>query len=254
MPAPLAECRVPSRGVGGFPQLKEASCGYMWEVASVAASPCPLPRVCPPRFPFRKRMVQRGMELGCGAHCPKCPGAAVGVVCAHCKGTPGEMRGWVPGEAVPPGPSTLTGLCWLPPGHCGEERDAAAAGSKMHQQQRQQPPLCPAAWRGTSTAPTSPQHLQWPWQHISALQCGVIGDLGFRHSPVTCGTTCERGNIFTQTWTRAWLPLGPPALHGTLQGQPLSLNPPQLPLLLPPPEATRRTVVTRTRCALGTGW
>ncbi|OPJ84280.1 hypothetical protein AV530_015738 [Patagioenas fasciata monilis] len=56
---------------------------------------------------------------GVQSPCPKCPGAAVGGAYAHCKGIPG---------------------------HCREERDAAAASSKMHQQQRQQPSLCSAAW------------------------------------------------------------------------------------------------------------
>lgn len=157
MPVPLTWCRVPSQcGAEGVPPAAGGGLQTHVRGGLTGCQPLPAPPHLPLRVSFQEEDGSARDGAGVQSPCPRCPGAAVGGACAHCKGTPGEMRGWVPGEVAPLGPSTLTGLCWLPPGHCREERDAAAASNKMHQQQRQQPPLCSAACEGPGQHPRPP--------------------------------------------------------------------------------------------------
>lgn len=144
-------------------------------------------------------------------------GAAGGVVRARCEEAQVRRRAGCPGEVAPPGPPTPTGFYLLSPGCC---RGRAGHGS------RQQEALAagPAATTMLCSVARDQHSALGSGHHICALLCGAVEELGFKHSPVPSGTTCWRQS--EETWTRTCLPLGPPALHGTFQGQPQPLNTP----------------------------
>lgn len=153
VPVPLTWCKVPSQcGAEGVPPAAGGGLQTHVRGGLTACQPLPPPPHLPPRVSFQEEDGSARDGAGVRSPRPKCPGAAVGGACAHCKGTPGEMRGWVPGEVAPPGPSTLTGLCWLPPGHCREER------------MQQQPATRCTSSRGSSHH-YALQHGEGPGQH-----------------------------------------------------------------------------------------
>ncbi|GAB0192099.1 hypothetical protein GRJ2_001675200 [Grus japonensis] len=143
---------------------------------------------------------------GARSPCPRMSRTAGGAVCARCKEAPGRCRGRA--------------------GCSSGQQDALAAGPAA----TAVPCSMAGGQHSTHVSPASTVPLQPRTPRISALQRGAVGDLGFRHSPVPCGTMSGRRNVShseeEEPWTRTCLPLEPLALHGTFQGQPLSLNPP----------------------------
>lgn len=114
--------------------------------------------------------------------------------------------------------------CKEAPGAAAEEQDAAA-----RQQDALAEGLVPLPWQGTSVAPV---YLLIP-SVLTALGttyfcCVVLLEnwgsgkalATVRHMEGEMVSHCE------EPWTGPCLPLGPPVLHGTLWGQPLSLNSP----------------------------
>lgn len=164
------------------------------------------------------------------------------------------FRAGCPGEVVPPGPATLTGLCPLSPGHCrgragcsSRHQDAPAATAVPRSMARDQ--------RSTHVPVTSTVPPR-PWAPcISALLHGAVGELGFRHSPVPCGTTAGGRNILAQRGAGALDQGLPPSAASCSSWHFLgaaTVPKPHLPLLLPPPGGTRGTGVTRASHIPGT--
>lgn len=193
-------------------------------------APAHSPTSVPPGFPLRERTIRRGTEPGQGDHVPECPRAAGGTAHAPCKEAPGEIQGWCPREVAPLGPPTLMGLCPLSPRRCrgragcsSRQQDALAATAMPHSMTRDQrstripppPPdvRCAPTALGTTFLPSCMVPLE-NWGSGTALSpVGHVGREVSSHSE-------------EEPWTRTCLPLGPPAFHGTFQGQPLPLNPP----------------------------
>lgn len=227
----------PAWGWGSFFQLPAhrqerglrhiSHCGrWPWCLPAPAHSPTSVP----PGFPLRERTIRRGTEPGQGDHVPECPRAAGGTAHAPCKEAPGEIQGWCPGEVAPLGSPTLMGLCPLSPRRCrgragcsSRQQDALAATAMPHSMTRDQrstripppPPdvRCAPTALGTTFLPSCMVPLE-NWGSGTALSpVGHVGREVSSHSE-------------EEPWTRTCLPLGPPAFHGTFQGQPLPLNPP----------------------------
>ncbi|KAM9611994.1 uncharacterized protein ACIBXB_000263 [Morphnus guianensis] len=106
-----------------------------------------------------------------------------------------------------------------------QQQAARCTGSHCHAPQHDKGPAQhshPAPPPDVRSAPTAPGTTFLPscmvplenWGSGTALSpVGHVGGEVSSHSE-------------EEPWTRTCLPLGPPALHGTFQGQPLSLNPP----------------------------